>query len=147
MASDRGRRREGRRGRGRHSPLAQAHAWLAWRGSARAADQGQPGEDFTVAVPGAPHLGHFHRHCTSTTTTTDMHIKHRERIRWGIEIGGDRSQQNPSGVWPKISSERRGFPNPLGGGGRGQWGDRFSPGGGGGDRRRRSESARGSGGD
>jgi hypothetical protein len=34
--------------------------------------------------------------------------------------------ENPSGDRPQISSERHGFPNPLGGGGRGQWGALFA---------------------
>jgi hypothetical protein len=59
MASDFG--HVGEEGRGErirfHSPSAQVHTWPAWRGSARAADQARPEEDFTgggVAAQGAP---------------------------------------------------------------------------------------------
>jgi hypothetical protein len=40
--------------RRRDSPVAQVHTWPAWRGSARAADQARPRDDFTAAPPGAP---------------------------------------------------------------------------------------------
>jgi hypothetical protein len=44
---------EGREKEG-SSPCAQALILVAWRGSARAANKMLPGEDFTVAPPGAP---------------------------------------------------------------------------------------------
>jgi hypothetical protein len=40
--------------RRRDSPVTQVHTWPAWRGSARAADQARPRDDFTAAPPGAP---------------------------------------------------------------------------------------------
>jgi hypothetical protein len=59
-------------------------------------------------------------------TTANMHSKHREEIRRGVSLETTGAGENPSGDRPQISSERRGFPNPLGEGGRGQWGASFA---------------------
>jgi hypothetical protein len=53
---------------------AQVLTWLAWQGSARAANQAWPRDDFTgggtAVAPGAPDHGYFHRRCTATKITT-----------------------------------------------------------------------------
>jgi hypothetical protein len=110
MASNHGWRRD-ERGRRREtcSPYAQAHVWTAWRGSACAAGQRLPGEDFTTAPPGAPHLA-LPPACTHTTTTSVMHSVHQEEVRRGVELGGDRAantQVGSSHGSPRRGSGRR----------------------------------------
>jgi hypothetical protein len=68
----------------------------------------------------------FHWRCTHTWTTANTHNKNREEIRWGVSSEATGVGENPSGARPQISSERRGFPNPLGGGGRGPRGASYA---------------------
>jgi hypothetical protein len=89
------------------------------------------------STPGAPHLG------ASTGVHTHLiHPRRRtastRRNQRGIGLGGDRSQRNPSGIQPRISSERKRPTNPAGGRGRGRWGAAFAPGGSDEGRRRRA---------
>jgi hypothetical protein len=140
MASNHGRRRKERgRGRRTHSPYAQAHVWMAWRGSARAAGQRLPGEDFITGPPGAPHSA-LPPACTHTPwpprrcTPCAREKPARCPARWRQRC------ENPSGIQPQISSKRRRQSNWFGGGGRGCREDCFAQGGGSGVHWRRPES-------
>jgi hypothetical protein len=55
-----------------------------------------------------------------------MHNKHSEEIRWGVSSEVTGAGKIPSGDRPPISLERRGVPNPLGGGGRGPRGASYA---------------------
>jgi hypothetical protein len=78
---------------------------MAWRGSARAAGQRLPREDFTAAAPGAPHSA-LPPACTHTTTTSVMHNERQEEVRRGDEIRGDRAAKTRVGSSHR--SSRRG---------------------------------------
>jgi hypothetical protein len=89
---------------------AQVLTWLAWRGSARAANQARPGDDFTdggtVSAPGAPDHGYFHRCCMTTKTATALPPAHDWEVIIDGELRGDQSRRNPSQRWQ--GSPRRG---------------------------------------
>jgi hypothetical protein len=89
---------------------AQVLTWLAWRGSAHAANQARPGDDFTgggtVSAPGAPDRGYFHWCCTTTKTTTALSLAHAREVIIDGKLRGDQSRQNPSQRWQ--GSPRRG---------------------------------------
>jgi hypothetical protein len=86
---------------------------------------------------GSTHRGRFHL-CRSATQTPCS--KHREEIRRGVKLKGDKGRRNPSRIQLWISSERWILPNPFGGGGRGRRGKHLAQGGGNGGRRRWPES-------
>jgi hypothetical protein len=113
MARDHGQRRE--RGREEEDTLtdAQVHVWTAWRGIARAAGQRLPGEDFTAAPPGAPHLT-LPPACTHTHTMTSSE-KHRApgRSRRGVEFSGDREVNSRVRSSPGSPRRRGGRQNHL----------------------------------
>jgi hypothetical protein len=130
------------------------HTWLAWQGSALAADQAQPtrrglGKSSLVAasqhrehppgtLPPVPLSHHNHRRA---------HCKYRKKNHRTIELGGDRIRWSLSQGWQGISSEMWRPPNPPSGRGRAHWGASFAPGGSGGSHRRWPESPSDGGGD
>jgi hypothetical protein len=85
------------------------------------------------AVPAWPARGYpgrtspqHHWRCTHTWITASMHSKHSEEIQRGVSSKAIGAGEIQSGDRPPISSERRGVPNPLGGGGRGPRGTSYA---------------------
>jgi hypothetical protein len=114
--------------RRRSSPDAQVHTWPAWRGSARAADQARPREDFTelhrehhsLAFPPAKLAELKHLSMLSSSASSSSEAPHRSA----------RSRQIPRGKINPISSERRRPAILLGGAGRGRGVEHLAQGGG-----------------
>jgi hypothetical protein len=67
-----------------------------------------------------------HRQSTPTWTTASTHNTPSEEIRRGVSSEMTGAGEIPSGDRTLISSERRGVPNPLGGGGRGPRGASYA---------------------
>jgi hypothetical protein len=67
-----------------------------------------------------------HRRSTHAWTTANVHSKPIEEIRRGVRSEVIVAGKIPSGDRTPISSERRGDPNPLGGGGRGPRGASYA---------------------
>jgi hypothetical protein len=147
MASDRGQRREGQRGRrgthqspkcipGRHGEAVLARPTKRGLGKSSPTAASQHREHPPRMLPPVPlsHQNHRIAHC-----------RYREKICRSIRLGGVGSRRNLSQDWPEISSEVWHLPNPSGGGGRGHWGGHFAPDGGSGSRWRWPGSAGGGG--
>jgi hypothetical protein len=81
----------------------------------------QPARDY----PGRTSPWH-HRRSTHTWTTANTHSKPSEEIQRGVSSEATGAGEIPSGDRTPISSERRGVPNPLGGGGRGPRGASYA---------------------
>jgi hypothetical protein len=72
------------------------HTWPTWRGSARAADQARPREDFTAAPPGAPQSA-LPPACTHIEVLSKKHSRRQGRSRRGVEIGGEPDAKTRAG--------------------------------------------------
>jgi hypothetical protein len=92
--------------------------WLAWRGSARVANQAQPREDFTDSSNGGtgsnPTWAALTRTCSATSIiTTAQHPGASQRHHGEAQAWP--SCRNPNHSGERISSHRRWILNPVGG--------------------------------
>jgi hypothetical protein len=95
MVRDHSQRKES--GAGRKKDIltdAQALVWTAWRGSARAAGQRIPEEDFTMAPRRAPYHRRAHTHAVISS------MKHRRHQEATGEVAGSVASRGdfPSGI-------------------------------------------------
>jgi hypothetical protein len=70
------------------------HTWPAWRGSARAADQARPRDDFTAAPPGAPQTA-LPPACTHSQRSPRRSIAGIEEEAGGMSRSEAPVKQNP----------------------------------------------------
>jgi hypothetical protein len=108
--------------------VAQVLVWTAWQGSAYAAGQRLPGDDFTERTPRAPHHGVSTGEYSRITSTGGGTTSRREGSA-RLQIRGDQQRRVLSEQTIPISSGRKQTANPFGVAGRGRVGECFAQGG------------------
>jgi hypothetical protein len=97
---------------------AQAPTWIAWQGSAHAASQAPPREDFTGGSNGGtgsnPTWAASTRTCSATSSIIAAHHTGASQRRRG-EAQAQPSCRNPNHFGERISLHRRWILNPVGG--------------------------------
>jgi hypothetical protein len=126
--------------------IAQVLVWTAWQGSACAAGQRLPGDDFTERTPREPHHGVSTSEYSRITSTGGGTTSRREGSAWQ-QIRGDQRRRVSSEETTPISSGRKQTVNPFSVAGRGRLGECFAHGGDGGGHRSWPERPGNGGGD